>query len=172
VWPLPDGTARFRRYGDELVGIVGASVAALVETDPATLRDRRIPFALEQQIAALELRAGDASARFDRDPDTGRWHRAGARDEDAGAALYRALEALQALDALAWIDAEIELPADALELRVLAAPGIALPADVPTVLHFAEHEGAEPGAVCRLPDGTAARVRVELVDALRSLLRD
>jgi hypothetical protein len=169
VFAEPGEPVRFRRFGDELVGTVGASVADLVLTDATALRERRIPFPIEFQMGALELSSGEATARFERDPDTGRWSRAGVAGE-ADRAFFGVLEALQALAVDDWLAAAAAPgAAERIDVRVTAAPGVDPQALATSHLAFGLAPGGER-AVCVLEDGAVVAVRAELVAALRSLL--
>ena len=154
-----------RRLGDELVGTAGAELLALAQSDPAALRSRRVHALEDMEVAAVALAEGPRRARFERDPDTGRWRAPGTGGEPAHA-FYSALERLLYLEARAWLPAAPAELAGELEVAIERS---AAGAGTYALAFGLDPEGR---AVCVLPaGGGAAEVDRALYDDLRALLQ-
>ncbi|MEM7308159.1 MAG: DUF4340 domain-containing protein [Planctomycetota bacterium] len=158
----PEGGARFRRFGDGLVGAVDADVVELFATPVAALRSNAIQRLDELQLQAVQLRGGSSEARFERPPDDPVWHPAdAAAGEEVDPAFYPVLERLLFLDAVAWLDGEGEALTDPVTVELHGTFGVRT---------FELGGGADGRAECRTA-GSRAEVAVELIDGLRALLQ-
>lgn len=173
-----DEPVLFQRFGDALRGAIAPAARALLDVTATSLRARRISIADELHLGALVVRESGREARFERDPGTGRWRRAGGGDVegDASAAFFASLESLLALEARAWIGPD--------ELASAGAPGAGEPGRVAVELVISAGGDARRIAddrvelaqlddgrvVYLLPEGGAAEIAPELLAGWRSLL--
>ncbi len=160
---LGSGRVALRRYGDELVGTAGAELLALARRGASDVRSRRVHELEDFQVAAVGLSGASRSARFERDPETGRWR---AQDSaEPSHDFYTALERLLYLQARAWL---AEAPADlAGEVRVSierSAPGAG-------ALDLVFGTDAAGRGLCVLSGGAAAEVDPALCADLLALLQ-
>jgi hypothetical protein len=162
--PVAPGRVVLRRFGDELAGVASEELRALSDTSAAAVRSRRVHALEGLEVAALELSGPGGSARFERDPDTGRWSDA-ATGAEAAPELDAVRERLLYLDALAWLPAAPEGLAHAVRVSIVRSGA----ADA-GALELAFGEDAEGRALCLLPGGAAAEVERALYDDLRALL--
>ena len=151
----------FRRFGDDVAGLVEERVARLTEVDPESLRERDVHDVPEREVAGLSLRLGERTLAYVHREDD--WYPQGvalAVPPRVGALFERLLHPV----ALEWLDPETAEPlADACEV-VLSGPSIG-------TLRFTIGRAGER-VECRTPDGRRALLRSgdEILDGLLELL--
>lgn len=161
--PAGPGRVALRRFGDELVGVASDGLRALADTDAARLRSRRVHSLEGLEVAAVALAGPRGSARFERDPHTGRWSDAGSGAE-APPQFDAVRERLLYLDAKAWLPAAPGELADAVRVTIVRAGKAAGP------LELVFGRDGEGRALCLSPGGAAAEVERALYDDLCALL--
>lgn len=102
-----------RRDGEALWALVAADLDGVARTDPLSLASLQVAKISELDTAAIVLRRGGSTVRFERDQQRGLWRREGEAEEDREFALV--VEPLLGPRVRRWLD----VAADAVELSDL-----------------------------------------------------
>ena len=160
--PAGIGRVALRRFGDELVGVAADGLRALADTDAAQLRSRRVHSLEGLEVATVALAGPQGSARFERDPHTGRW--SDASGAEAPPEFDAVRERLLYLDAKAWLPAAPGELAETVRVTIVRAERAA------GAIELVFGRDGEGRALCLSPGGAAAEVERALYDDLCALL--